>query len=111
MSLFERRDVGIWLACDVRGDLVGFCGFLEIPSVHPEPQLVYALFEQFTGVGYAKEMARACVDEARRQQEFGTIVASVDELNGASVRVLEKVGFRKVATCPGRFGSVIVMDL
>jgi hypothetical protein len=29
--------------------LVGFCGFLEIPSVHPEPQLVYALSQRYTG--------------------------------------------------------------
>jgi ribosomal-protein-alanine N-acetyltransferase len=111
VTLFDRRGVGIWLAYDKCDDLVGFCGFLEIPSLHPEPQLVYALFERFTGAGYATEMARACLIQARRHPGFGTIVASVDEVNVTSVRVLENVGFRRVATHSGRFGRVLVMEL
>ena len=84
-SLFEQRGVGLWLAYERRTEaLVGFCGFLQIPSIHPEPQLVYALFERFTGTGYATEMARAAIAQARRQPEFGPIVASVDEANAAS---------------------------
>src|SRR5262245_37239348 len=54
VSLFQRRGVGLWLASENETDaLVGFCGFLEIPSVHRRPELVYALFESFTGRGYA----------------------------------------------------------
>src|SRR5262245_11190471 len=67
MDLFDSRGVGLWLAYETRsGELAGFCGFLVIPSVHPEPQLVYALFERFSGVGYATEMAVASIAEARR---------------------------------------------
>jgi RimJ/RimL family protein N-acetyltransferase len=111
-SLFERRGVGLWLAYGrTTGLLVGFCGFLEIPSVRPEPQLVYALFERFTGLGYATEMARAAVSEARRQPGFGRIAASVDEDNVASRRVLEKLGFQRVATLPGNLGNVVLVML
>jgi ribosomal-protein-alanine N-acetyltransferase len=110
LSLFERRGVGLWLAYDGTGDLVGFCGFLEIPSLHQQPQLVYALSERFTGVGFGTEMARACAVEARRLPGFATIVASVDEVNVASVRVLEKVGFRTVTTHQGKFGRVLTME-
>src|SRR5687767_6998798 len=53
-ALFERRGVGLWLVHDREtGEVVGFCGFLEIPSMYPQPQLVYAMFERFTGLGYA----------------------------------------------------------
>jgi hypothetical protein len=46
-DLMSRRGVGLSLAFEVaKGRLIGFCGFLEIPSVHQEPQLVYALLEQ-----------------------------------------------------------------
>jgi RimJ/RimL family protein N-acetyltransferase len=90
---------------------VGFCGFLALPAMHPQPQLVYAMFERCTGQGYATEMARAAIAEARRHSGFSTIVASVDEANVASVRVLEKLGFRRAASRPGAFGDVIELML
>ena len=106
-DLFGRRGVGLWLARHkATRDLVGFCGFLEIPSMHPQPQLVYAMFEGFTGKGYATEMARASIAEARRHPGFSTIVAGVDEGNVASIRVLEKLGFRRDPMEPGSIGTV-----
>ena len=111
-GLFERRGVGLWLAHQREtGDVVGFCGFLDIPPTNPEPQLVYAMFERFTGRGYATEMARTSIAEARRHSGFSTIAASVDEANVASVRVLEKLGFRRAARHPGAFGDVLVLVL
>ena len=86
--LFETRDVGIWLVRSRAGsELVGFCGFMEIPSLHAEPQLIYALFERFAGQGYATEMAGAAVARAH-EAGFPEILASVDEVNSASLRVL-----------------------
>lgn len=112
IARFDRRGVGLWLAYEKEsGELAGFCGFLEIPSIHPEPQLVYALFEGFTGRGYATEMAAASIAEARRHPSFSTAVAGVDEVNAASVRVLEKLGFRRVTTHPGRFGNMFLFSL
>ena len=111
-DLFERCGVGLWLAHQREtGEVVGFCGFLDIPSMHPRPELVYALFERYTGQGYATEMARASIAEARRHSSFNTIVASVDEANVASVRVLEKLGFRRTSRHPGAFGDVLVLVL
>jgi RimJ/RimL family protein N-acetyltransferase len=109
-ALFESRGVGLWLA-RVRqgGDLAGFCGFLEFPSLHPEPQLVYALLERFTGCGYATEMAQAAIAEARRHAGFARVIAGVDEPNVASIRVLEKLGFRPFDVQPGSFGRTILM--
>lgn len=105
-ALFERRGVGLWLVRERDGGaLAGFCGFLEMTALHPEPQLVYAMFEAFTGRGYATEMARAAI-AAARQAGFTDIVASVDEVNAASVRVLEKLGFQRTAIQPGAFGPM-----
>ncbi len=111
-ELFERRGVGLWLVEDVAsGALVGFCGFLELPDLHPEPQLVYALLERFTGRGYATEMGQTAIDQARTQPGFEEIVAGVDEVNAASVRVLEKLGFEQVSTLPGAFGKTLMLRL
>jgi len=111
-ALFERCGVGLWLAHQREsGDVMGFCGFLDIPSMHPQPQLVYAMFKRCTGQGYATEMARASIAEARRHSGFSTIVASVDEANVASVRVLEKLGFRRASRHPGAFGDALLFVL
>ena len=111
-ELFERRGVGLWLVEEVAsGALVGFCGFLELPDLHPEPQLVYALLERFTGRGYATEMGRTAIDHARTLPGFEEVVAGVDEVNAASVRVLEKLGFEQVSTLPGAFGKTLMLRL
>ena len=111
-ALFGRRGVGIWLAHDkTSNELVGFCGFLEMRPIPPEPQLVYAMFERFAGKGYATEMARASIAEARTQPGFGEIFAGVDEVNTASLRVLGKSGFERMSTQQGSFGSMFLFRL
>jgi RimJ/RimL family protein N-acetyltransferase len=111
-ELFGRRGVGLWLAREREASTpIGFCGFLEFPTMHPEPQLVYALYERFTNRGYASEMARTSIAEARRHPGFEAIVAGVDAVNGASVHVLEKLGFRRVQTLQGAFGDMFLMVL
>ena len=114
-SLFERRSVGIWLVRQkFTEQLIGFCGFVEFAefaTVHPEPQLVYAMFARFAGIGYATEMAAASIAEARKYEGFATIVASVDEVNASSLRVLEKLGFKWIATLQGAFGNMFLLRL
>jgi ribosomal-protein-alanine N-acetyltransferase len=112
-ALFARLGVGLWLAHErTTGELVGFCGYLVLPEVHAAPELVYALREPFTGRGRATEMARACIAEAIRRNVFPDgIVASVDAVNAASVRVLEKLGFERFGTRPGAFGDMLFLRL
>jgi ribosomal-protein-alanine N-acetyltransferase len=111
-ALFERRGVGLWLVTEITtNQLVGFCGFMEMPAIHPAPQLVYAMFERFSGKGYATEMARASIGHARNQPGFADVMVSVDEVNVASLRVLEKLGFERIATQQGSFGNVLILRL
>ena len=111
-ALFECRGVGIWLAHNKTEDeLVGFCGFLEFPTMHPDPQLVYAMIERFSGKGYATEMACAAIAEARKQPGFREIIASVDGVNSASLRVLSKLGFTRFSIEQGCFGNMFLMIL
>ena len=110
-TLMASRGVGLWLAIDTAtGTPAGFCGFLIIPSVHAEPQLVYALLERFTGQGYATEMAQASIAHARGAG-FADIFAAVDAVNAASVRVLERLGFERGPTLQGAFGDTFTYTL
>ena len=111
-ALFDRRGVGIWLAyLKISNHLVGFCGFLVFPTMHSDPQLVYAMYERFADKGYATEMARAAIAEARKHAGFREIIASVDEINAASQHVLDKLGFSRFSTQKGHFGNMILMRL
>jgi RimJ/RimL family protein N-acetyltransferase len=56
-------------------------------------------------------MARGAIAYARSRAGFETIVAAVDEINAASLRVLEKLGFERIAAQPGHFGNVWVLRL
>jgi ribosomal-protein-alanine N-acetyltransferase len=110
-ALFDRRTVGIWLAYEQStNELVGFCGFRIAPSF-PDPQLIYAMLERFTGRGLATEMARASIAQARTRSGFAEILADVDEVNTASVRVLEKLGFERIAVQQGTFGNLLLLRL
>ena len=111
-SLFERRGVGLWLVEKKRSrELMGFCGFLELPSTHEGPQLVYALRERFTGKGYGTEMARASIAYARSRAGFTDIVAAVDEVNANSCKLLERIGFTRVSTVKGNLGALLIYRL
>ena len=110
-ALFARHGVGVWLAREREsGELVGFAGFFEFTPPEREPQLMYALFERFAGRGYTTEMARAAIARAR-ERGFPHVIAEADEVNGASLRVLEKLGFARVATLPGAFGNMFRLRL
>jgi ribosomal-protein-alanine N-acetyltransferase len=111
-ALFERQAIGLWLAYERASDaLVGFCGFVEFPAIHPDPELVYALRQRYAGQGYAIEMARASIAHACTRSGLCDIVTSVDEVNCASLRVLEKLGFERCGSRPGAFGPTLLLRL
>jgi [ribosomal protein S5]-alanine N-acetyltransferase len=111
-ALFERRGVGLWLV-EKKGsrELLGFCGFLELPFLPDQPQLVYALPERFAGKGYGTEMARASIDYARSRAGFKDIVAAVDEVNTKSCKLLERIGFTHIKTIEGNLGPTLLYRL
>jgi len=77
--------------------MIGHAGFHGPPGVNgPElPDAVevgYSVFDRFRGSGYATEAVRALVAWAREQQ-VGTIIASVAPGNEASLAIVRKLGF------------------
>lgn len=109
---FDSQGIGIWLVFEsAQGEPIGFCGFRVFPELGPEPHLLYALREEFTGKGYATEIARALVHQARTQAGLDRLITAVDEPNRASIRVLEKAGFRACGEGTGAFGRLLYFCL
>lgn len=76
------------------GDVIGYCGLVFHGSGSPDdPELAYELLGDAQGHGYATEAAAAVVEWAR-EAGHRRLWATVREWNEASLRVLEKLGFR-----------------
>lgn len=75
-------------------DAIGYCAIVVGRGSLEEPELAYELLPRAHGHGYATEACRALLDAA-----FATgrsrIWSTVRPSNASSLRVLEKLGFRR----------------
>jgi ribosomal-protein-alanine N-acetyltransferase len=84
------------------GEPIGMCGLLKRDYLE-HVDLGYAFLATAWGEGYAIESARAMVTHAHQVLGMGSILATVDPANAASIRLLEKLGFqfeRRLRTAP-----------
>ena len=90
-ALMERMPPwGVWERDT--DELVGDCGLFRDGT---EWELAYGFRRNRWGLGYATEAARACIEAGFEQLGLHRIVADItDPSNHASIRVLEKLGFR-----------------
>nr|WP_083472777.1 GNAT family N-acetyltransferase [Kibdelosporangium phytohabitans] len=79
------------------GEVVGSIG-LFWPPADGRVEIGYGIVPSRQGRGYAAEAARALAEFAVTAPDVHTVFAGVELSNPASVRVLEKAGFRLVHT-------------
>lgn len=71
--------------------LVGMAGPF-FPARRPEVEVGWILFDGYEGFGYATEGAKAAVAFARESLQWKTMVHYIDEANGPSIAVAERIG-------------------
>lgn len=93
---------GIWMIID-RGDdtVIGEIGFHGPPSDAGAVEVGYSIVPGRRRRGYATEAAKALVGWARQERQVKSIVAGCDPDNRASVRTLERAGFRQTGSSGG----------
>lgn len=98
-SYREGSGAGKWaLELRATGEFVGYCGFEPCPAGAPAGfELGYRLSPKFWGQGLASEAAEASVRYAFARARLPYLIAFIEPANTASLRVLEKSGFRRVA--------------
>jgi ribosomal-protein-alanine N-acetyltransferase len=90
---FARHGYGLWSVRETAsGELLGVCGFR--PSAAGEPELLFALWPQYWGQGYAIEVARAVIAYVFEVLGRAHVVAATDVTNAASVRTLQRLGMQ-----------------
>lgn len=81
--------------CLPDGRLIGDIGIHTLE--HNQLELGYTLSPAFQGHGYASEAVGAILREAFTRWNTHRVIASVDPANAASIRLLDRLGFRKEA--------------
>lgn len=93
-AAFRDYGYGLWLFFEGNSHRVaGFAGLL--PSLEGEANLLFGTRPELCGRGYAREASSIVLRYAFDQLGLARVVADVDEPNEASIRVLERLGFRR----------------
>ena len=98
--------LGPWAVVDAgSGSVIGDCGLFRCEDAwaYGELEIAYRLRKDVWGRGLATEAAAAVLRYAFEELDAPRVVADLDADNGASLRVLEKIGMAIV----GRDGSTL----
>lgn len=100
MASYERFGFGLQLVeLLASGEKAGICGLLKRETL-PDVDLGFAFLQRFWSKGYAFEAASAVLARAREAGRLERILAITSEDNVASIRLLEKLGFRFERSAP-----------
>lgn len=81
------------------GSLIGDIGihFLETDAENRQVEIGYTLHQNYRGQGYASEALSRIIDFLVNDLDKHRIIASIDPANTDSIRLMERLGFRKEA--------------
>lgn len=93
---FERREMLKWgIARRTDSRLIGSVTLFHPDFTHRRVELGYALGRDYWRQGFMKETLNAVLDYAFNSLNMHRIEADVDPRNDASVRTLERLGFKR----------------
>jgi len=93
-AMYEKYGFGLWQVLRKTDNAaVGMCGLLKRDNL-PDVDIGYAFLPEYWGAGFAFEAAEATVRHGAGKFGLKRLIAVVSEHNAASIRVLEKLGFR-----------------
>jgi RimJ/RimL family protein N-acetyltransferase len=94
IASYERHGFGLCLV-ELRESRtpVGMCGLLKREEL-PDPDIGFAFLPDFWNQGFGFEAATAVLHDARERLELEGVLAITSLDNEASIKLLERLGFR-----------------
>lgn len=80
------------------GKMIGTCGFTSVDINNSSVEIGYVLNVNYHNNGYATEAVKELLEHTFTYLDFNRVVARVMEGNNASVKLLDKFGFRHEGT-------------
>ena len=96
MKSYEMNGFGLSLV-ELKSDKtpIGMCGLIKRENLE-YPDIGFAFLPEYTGKGYAFEIANATMIFAKEELKFDKIVAITVSYNKNSIRLLEKIGLKYI---------------
>lgn len=89
---YEKYTYGRWTTIvKATNEIIGWCGLKYIKEIQ-ETDLGFRFHKKYWNKGYGTEASVACLQYGFEEKKLQQIVAQVYQENGASIRVLEKLG-------------------
>jgi ribosomal-protein-alanine N-acetyltransferase len=99
----ETECFGVWVMIERDSwSVVGDIGFVGPPDGRGTVEVGYSVLPDRRRRGYATEAARAIVAWALTQPGVQVVVAGCDYDNAPSIRILERLGFRRTGEANGQ---------
>jgi RimJ/RimL family protein N-acetyltransferase len=94
VASYERNGFGLCLVALRESQTpIGMCGIL-IREGLPDPDIGFAFLPEFWNKGFAFEAATAVLQDARERLRLERVLAITSLDNDASIKLLQKLGFR-----------------
>lgn len=91
---YEKYDFGRWAVIEKSSsEFLGWCGLKYAPDCN-EYDIGFRFFKKYWNKGFATEAANACVKLGFEKYQLKIIVGRARKENGASIKVLEKIGLK-----------------
>lgn len=101
-DLYLRNERGVtageflaWAIARDDGALIGTCSLFALDAAHRRAMIGYALGRPHWGCGFATQALQLALGHAFGTMRLHRIEADVDPRNAASLRLLERVGFKR----------------
>jgi RimJ/RimL family protein N-acetyltransferase len=100
---YQKYGFGFYMVELKEGHIpVGLCGLVKRDHL-ADVDIGFAFLPAYTGRGYAREAASACLDYAKNQLDMKRVVAATTPDNAQSLNLLTKLGlqFERMVPWPG----------
>lgn len=95
MKSYAQNGFGLSMVETKQGEHIGMCGIIKRDTLE-NPDIGFAFLPQFTGKGYAYEIASATLLYALNNLKISKISAITLPHNERSIKLLEKIGMRLI---------------
>jgi len=108
LKSYAQNGYGLFLVETKDGLPIGMCGIIKRDSLE-NPDIGFAFLKDFTGKGYAYEIASATLAHAINELKISKISAITLPHNTRSVRLLEKIGMKFIKSFPSQTGEELLL--
>jgi RimJ/RimL family protein N-acetyltransferase len=108
----ETKSLLLAVVLKTTGQVIGQLNSAIVDPKNFTANIGYALNREFRGKGYVNEALVALLDDIFTNHEVMRVIADIDIRNSESIKVVEKLGFRREATfiendwCKGEWCSM-----